>query len=887
MLFIFLVPKSAKADSSDVVFDDSQVLTFELEFDDPDWFDSLAVRWETGEYYPGRFIFQGQVYDSVGIRFKGFSSYLNYPGVKKPFKVSFNEYFENQTFYGLKKINLNNCHKDPTMMREKLAIDLFNAHIPSMRGNHVNLYINGELWGLYLHVEQVNKHFIEDRFGFGEDGNLFKGEPSGWLTWLGTDTTQYRLHYQLENNEEEDYWGDLIHFCDILNNTPQSHFVDSLEANFDPLNFLQFLSINTLLVNLDSYIGMGHNYYIYHYEDENRFVHIPWDLNESFGRFSLGLSPSQRINMNIFWTPSPWQPRPLVSRIFDVGIYKDIYINNIDQLVHTDFTSDTMFTRIDSLASLIQEHVYADPNKMYTNTQFELNIEEDIWEGGTLIFGLKPFVINRRQSVLNQLGFYSAYEPRMINEFMACNASTITDEYGEFDDWIEIYNDGVSPMPMNGWHLTDDFEEPTKYTFPDTVIPPESRLIVWADDQPEQGSFHASFKLSGGGEEIGLFEPNGIFLEDMVIFCEQYEDISYGRFPDGGFSWQIMEPTPESTNAGNSPPFIVGVDHYPIFPGINDTVTVTATITDSIGTVINTIAIVDTGAGFCQLEIFDDGFHGDGSEGDAVYGNFIEPQPAGTIVRFYIQAEDDSSAISLNPPSAPEETHGYEVSVNPLSLYINEFMAANDTTIPDPQGDFDDWVEIWNGGSVAINLGGMHLTDDLEEPDKWVFPDTMLALGAFLLVWADDDEGDPGLHTNFRLSANGEEIGLFDDEASGFILIDSITFGPQAQDVSYGRNPDGGPEWKTFIPSTPGFSNHTPSVPQIEDLTISIEGSTVRLAWNHVAMATSYKIYRSSEPYFTPSPENFLAEMTEPEYVDYGIVNVSHNTFYCVVVVVD
>jgi hypothetical protein len=93
-------------------------------------------------------------------------------------------------------------------------------------------------------------------------------------------------------------------------------------------------------------------------------------------------------------------------------------------------------------------------------------------------------------------------------------------------------------------------------------------------------------------------------------------------------------------------------------------------------------------------------------------------------------------------------------------LVINEFMASNGNTEADSQGQFDDWIEIHNFGSTAMNIGGLYLTDDLNNPTKWQFPPatTILAEG-FLLVWADGDTSDTGLHANFKLDAGGEAIG--------------------------------------------------------------------------------------------------------------------------------
>jgi hypothetical protein len=143
-------------------------------------------------------------------------------------------------------------------------------------------------------------------------------------------------------------------------------------------------------------------------------------------------------------------------------------------------------------------------------------------------------------------------------------------------------------------------------------------------------------------------------------------------------------------------------------------------------------------------------------------------------------------------------------------LVINEFLARNDLGITDPQGHNDDWIEIYNCGHETINIGGMYLTDDLSESTKWRIPNdnpsvTTLSPGDFLLIWADNDIADAGLHAGFELDADGEEIGLFDTD--GVTLLDSITFGSQTPDVSYGRDPDGTSNWVTLNP-TPGASNN-------------------------------------------------------------------------------
>ena len=146
-------------------------------------------------------------------------------------------------------------------------------------------------------------------------------------------------------------------------------------------------------------------------------------------------------------------------------------------------------------------------------------------------------------------------------------------------------------------------------------------------------------------------------------------------------------------------------------------------------------------------------------------------------------------------------------------LFINEFMASNESCIADEYEEFDDWLELYNGNDYDLDLTGMYLTDDPEEPDKWEFPAISIPADGHLLIWADDDTEQGELHTNFKLSADGEYILLYDHDT--ITLIDSICFAEQQPDVSFGRTSDGFEEWSYFSEPSPGTSNSETSI--IED----------------------------------------------------------------------
>ncbi len=153
------------------------------------------------------------------------------------------------------------------------------------------------------------------------------------------------------------------------------------------------------------------------------------------------------------------------------------------------------------------------------------------------------------------------------------------------------------------------------------------------------------------------------------------------------------------------------------------------------------------------------------------------------------------------------------IGMQAQTLYINEFMASNQSTITDEFGEFDDWVEIYNPGTSPIDIGGMYMTDDTTETNLWQIPTTNASLttipaGGYLLVWFDKDTDQGELHINAKLGSSGEDIGLY--ASDGTTMIDAYTFGQQLTDVSEGRDPDGGPSWVLYGVPTPGATNDTP-----------------------------------------------------------------------------
>jgi len=182
----------------------------------------------------------------------------------------------------------------------------------------------------------------------------------------------------------------------------------------------------------------------------------------------------------------------------------------------------------------------------------------------------------------------------------------------------------------------------------------------------------------------------------------------------------------------------------------------------------------------------------------------IPPLGSGGFGMFQISAKDVNGNTQPYPRMKTIFLRAPDSSVS--VVVINEFLAKNDKTIADPAGEYDDWLELYNPGSVDINLAGMYLSDDAENLTRWQFPgdSVILEAGAYLLIWCDNDLDQQGWHTNFKFKSEGEFVAL--SAGDGVTVIDSITFGVQTADISFGRSPDGAAHWETMQP-TPAASN--------------------------------------------------------------------------------
>ena len=302
-----------------------------------------------------------------------------------------------------------------------------------------------------------------------------------------------------------------------------------------------------------------------------------------------------------------------------------------------------------------------------------------------------------------------------LNEIQPDNFHSATDDMGHAEPWVELFNEGSTPISLDGFYLTADFTNLTQWAFPaNSSIGATNYLVVWLDGATNESTpteLHANFSIPRDMGTVALVKSIG--GEPAVLDYVRYEavptDNSFGDFPDGN----------------------------PLHRRL-----------------------------------------------------FIQATPGGTN----------------------------NASTAPYTIYINEWMADNESTLADPaDGDYEDWFELYNPNRVAVNLSGYYLSDSFTNlTGRWRVPArTIIAPRGFLLVWADEEPEQNGpsstaLHAGFKLNKAGESIAVFGPDGQ---LLDAVTFGRQFADTSEGRWPNGAPE--PFYPN----STPTPGAPNMIDPT--------------------------------------------------------------------
>ncbi|MEQ9308142.1 MAG: CotH kinase family protein [Balneolaceae bacterium] len=202
-----------------------------------------------------------------------------------------------------------------------------------------------------------------------------------------------------------------------------------------------------------------------------------------------------------------------------------------------------------------------------------------------------------------------------------------------------------------------------------------------------------------------------------------------------------------------------------------------------------------------EITLSDNGSNIDKVANDGIYSGSLTEFIDRDWLSYWVEAEDTNGETN----QSNIKVFNLKSSIN--SIIINEFMADNESGIQDEFSAYEDWIELYNPTDESIHLTDYYLTDDFEDELKWALPDTIIQPGHFLLIWADSDDEEGILHTNFGLNNDGEEIGIYFKDGENVLVFDTLSFGPQSDDISYGRDVDGSDQFVFFDAPTPGTSN--------------------------------------------------------------------------------
>jgi len=641
------------------LYDVAHITEIRISFVENNWDQIMDANYsnDLDERLIGTVSINGIIMDSCGVQFKGNSTY-NPSNAKNPLNIKL-DHVKKQNYQGWETLKLASGRNDPSALREVLSYELLRNYTEAPLSNFARVYINDKFYGVFSSSESIDGDFQERYLYANDDNTRVKCNPlsvfgdGSSLKYYSEDSSDYFSYYEMKS----DYgWNDLAGFCNHL-----SKDGGEIDKYLDVDRALWMLAFNNVVVNLDSYTGpFRQNYYMIK-DDLGRMKPVIWDLNMSFGAFSMistggqgggDLSKMQKMIPFLRETDSNW---PLIKTLFANPTYKRMYIAHCKTMLEEQITSELYKQRGQAMQDLIAPDVKLDINSTYSYTKFLNNLNTSISGSGgggqsfcgitelmevrkayletnTAFTALPPaitdllfpskVVTNTAFSIMANIsdvtnsfvayrhdgselftkiqllddglnddgmagdgifglvfnngisrpiqfyiysendnaGIFSPVRAEhefhsitlsagglVINEIMASNTKTIQDQDGEYDDWIELYNNSDATINLENYKLSDKLDALDKWTFPSATIAPNSYLIIWADEDQEQAGLHCNFKLSASGESVALSDANGTVL-DQVTFPILGEEKTYGRYPNGTGSFAELDPTYNAEN---------------------------------------------------------------------------------------------------------------------------------------------------------------------------------------------------------------------------------------------------------------------------------------------------------------------------------------------------
>ncbi len=406
------------------VYKDNHVLQIEMKISRDSWEQMQPQRDKSARgngradfnnefnYAKANLTIDGQPFPDAGLRFKGNSSYRSSRrGLKRPFKIDTNRFIKGQKLHGRTKLNLSNAFLDSAFMKEKLAYGLYReAGLPTPQTGWANVVLSIEgiaekkPLGIYVVIEQMDERYLKENLqGDPQQSLLTKPESLDDWEYLGNEPDayqQYNIKFGKTNTQTIQRFMETMK---LIHTASDQEFAEKIQDYVDLESLAGYLAATSLLANIDSYIGMPHNYYLLLNDPKDKLQLLPWDVNEAFGTFTLFGQAEQLANWEI---NRPWiARRKLLERLFETETFPKLYRNALTQLMEEAFTEKRISGQIDEFKNALTPVIQKLGDEALES--FEMGIEGDD-RGRNLsverkTLAIKPFVRQRIKSVKAQL----------------------------------------------------------------------------------------------------------------------------------------------------------------------------------------------------------------------------------------------------------------------------------------------------------------------------------------------------------------------------------------------------------------------------------------------------------------------------------------------------
>ena len=681
------------------------------------------------EYFPAVFFYDSTEY-RCEVRFRGGTA-RTLP--KKSWAIRFDN---NDNIFQAKKINLNAEYQDRSLMRNHIAMRLFqHSGYPAPNTEYVNFFVNDEYKGVFVQVEEVNEDFL--RRNHFQSNNLYEAKIHGAsMTPL--------THYDYYSDNWDKKLGEALDFTDIqmlfskLFYWTKSDFEQGIGNEIDLDNVLNYFAVEFVIVGQDCFTK---NLFLFFNNDKNKWEIFPWDNDATYGNDFRG---NYHVSYEQFYQGSPLDHQILFQRLMEFELWRNKFWDNVNQIIHGGF--DYLISAIDSTYDRIKNDVYQDHNKFASNSGFDNAVDH-----------LKSFI----QARTSFLEGFSYFEKILLSEFFCSNPFP-----SQVNPTVIFRVKSESPQPIElqytknlTWGVwADHFTIETLKLFDDgmhhdqaaddliygnslTFATSDSGLIPFCFKgsdfyYPANGLFYINFyrtntyaiNVNRNFENLNqqvsfgnVYKNKNDYFVEIINVASEDIDVSYCCFQAGAYFHNFL--LPENSILSGKDTLIL--------------------------TTHKTLAAHHFSS-------------------NKVIGNFFFNIDIGDTLKLVSSTLTDLIAAACDTVTI--------FQINPVSIVINEINYNSADSL-----DTEDWVELYNPNDFFVDISGWYFKDE-DDNHIFVFPDkTIINQKDYLVLCRSQSKINhffPEVNNyvgdfDFGLSGSGELIRLFDIAGN---LIDSLVY---------------------------------------------------------------------------------------------------------------